>query len=142
RAPGYRLHLLALFLQLLTDLARYYQDSPRKPSAQLVQLGAVISKIEQDYALPLTIRELAEIANMSERHLARRFREGVGLSPIDYLLHRRIRHAAQLLRATGHSIAGVAAAVGMPDSNYFARQFKRIMGVSPREYRRDGLHER
>ncbi|HEX2948983.1 MAG TPA: helix-turn-helix domain-containing protein [Armatimonadota bacterium] len=137
RKPGYRGKTLALFLQLLIDVSRYYQESEQKPSAQLVQIGAAISKIEQDYASPLSIRELAESVNMSERNLARRFREGVGMTPIDYLIHLRIRRASQLLRDTPHSVAEIAAAVGMEDSNYFTRQFKRLMGVSPRDFRQD-----
>jgi len=136
QAPGYRTKVLALFTQLLVDLARYYQESACKPSVQLVQIGAVISKMEQDYALPLSIRELAEVANMSERNLARRFREGMGMAPVEYLLHLRMRRAAHLLRDTTRSIAEIATAVGIDNGNYFSRQFKRIMGVSPRELRR------
>ncbi len=132
--PGYRGKLLALFAQLLIDLARFYQEIERRPSAQLVQIGAVISKIEHDYATPLTITELADIANMSPRNLARRFREGVGMPPIEYLLRLRLRRAASLLRDTSQSITDISSAVGIMDSNYFSRQFKRIYGVNPRAF--------
>lgn len=134
--PGYRLKVLALFIQLLTDLARSYERNPGKPSAQLVQIGTVISQIEEDYAYPFTMRELAEIACMSERNLSRRFRECVGMPPIEYLNQRRIQRAAQWLRDSSRPIADIANAVGIDNSNYFSRQFKRIMGMSPGEYRR------
>jgi len=140
-APGYRLKLLALFIQLLTDLARYYERNPGKPSAQLMQIGAVISKIEEDYAQPLSIGQLAEIACMSERNLTRRFRECVGISPIDYLNRRRIERAARELLNTTRPIAAIAGSVGMDNSNYFSRQFKRITGMNPRAYRsKDKAH--
>lgn len=141
REPGYQGTLLALLAQLLIDLARYYQASESKPSAQLVQIGAAISLIEQEYAQPLTMPMLAEAANMSVRNLTRRFREGVGMPPIDYLIRLRLRHAAQLLRETPQPIADIARAVGMDDGNYLTRQFKRVHGVTPREFRTEKERE-
>lgn len=138
QAPGYRLKLIALFFQLLVNLSRVYQNSTCKPSARLIHIGAVISKMEQDYTQPLTIKELADVAYMSERNLTRRFREGVGMPPHEYLIRLRMRHAAQLLRGTTRPIAEISQAVGIDDGNYFSRQFKRVMGISPRNYRNIG----
>ena len=71
---------------------------------------------------------------MSERTLIRRFKEGMGISPIEYVIRRRIRRGAELLREHPASIAETAFAVGFTDSNYFSRQFKRMMGVTPRAF--------
>ncbi len=57
----------------------------------------------------------------------------VGLTPTDYLAHVRIQQASRLLSAGVRPIASVAAAVGIPDQNYFARVFRRRTGRSPSE---------
>jgi transcriptional regulator GlxA family with amidase domain len=68
--------------------------------------------------------------------LFRIFRQIMGRSPIDYLIRLRIHKAAQLLRREPMRVKEVSAAVGFTDSNYFTRQFRNVMGASPREYRR------
>jgi transcriptional regulator GlxA family with amidase domain len=122
-------------VQLIIFLARRYSDAGTHSSKVWWQIGEVISHIERSYAEPLTLDTLAEIAAMSPRNLIRRFREGTGLSPITYLVRLRIRRAAELLRNTDLSIAEIADAVGISDSNYFSRQFKNTMGVNPRVFR-------
>ncbi|MHB9023653.1 MAG: helix-turn-helix domain-containing protein [Armatimonadota bacterium] len=134
--PGHRTMLLAQLVQLVIFLSRRYSDVPRRPENILLQIGEVISHMESAYAEPLTIEELAERANMSPRHLFRRFRQGTGIPPIEYLISLRMRKATILLRETSRTIGDIAAAVGVPDSNYFSRQFKRVTGVCPRAYRK------
>jgi len=63
----------------------------------------------------------------------------MGDSPIDYLIRLRILQAANLLRKEELNITEVAYRVGFQDSNYFARQFHRIMGTTPSIYRRQML---
>jgi AraC-like DNA-binding protein len=83
----------------------------------------------------LTIEDLVRVAHLSESSLFRLFRQIMGRSPIDYLIRLRIDKAAQLLRREPLRITEVSAAVGFNDSNYFTRQFRHVMGCSPREYR-------
>lgn len=135
RPPGHQPMTLALFVQLLILLSRQYSAAPTASMRVLMQLGAVISHIEQAYTEPITLAALADIAHMSPRTLVRRFTEGLGLPPIEYLIHWRIQRGAALLRGTDHSVADIAAAVGFTDSNYFTRQFTRINGRTPRQYR-------
>jgi len=59
----------------------------------------------------------------------------MGSSPIAHLIQLRVNRAATLLRQTGDSVTDIAFRVGFSDSNYFTRQFRRIMGRSPRAYR-------
>ncbi|MEN6370761.1 MAG: helix-turn-helix domain-containing protein [Armatimonadota bacterium] len=135
RAAGYHAMLLTTLVQLIVFLARRFSDSETHSARVLWQIGEVISLMEQSYAEPLTLERLAETAAMSPRNLIRRFRDGTGLSPIAYLIHLRIRRAAELLRSTDMSIGEIAGAVGMSDSSYFSRQFKAALGVSPRAFR-------
>jgi len=133
--PGYQTIILTTLVQLIVSLARHYTATMDTPSQLVIQIGTVISYLERHFAEPLTLEQLADIASMSVRNLDRRFHEGTGLSPIEYLIHLRIRKSADFLRATDLPITDIAAAVGIPDSNYFSRQFRQVMGQSPRAYR-------
>jgi transcriptional regulator GlxA family with amidase domain len=71
---------------------------------------------------------------MSLSTLNRNFIEATGLSPIDYLIRIRVLRGADMLREGAGSVSEVAFAVGFNDSNYFSRQFRKIMGETPSRY--------
>ena len=55
---------------------------------------------------------------------------------MDYVIRLRMLHACELLRETSAAIGEIADQVGFQDSNYFARQFKQVIGTTPTQYRR------
>jgi len=73
---------------------------------------------------------------MSRSNLMRVFRKATGQTPIEYLLRLRIQKAMELLRNSSLSITEIALEVGFNDSNYFTRQFRRVLGETPRSFRR------
>lgn len=133
--PGYELLATALFLQLVGLLSRGYSRDVETPSQGLLRMGEVISFIEESYDRPIRLEQLARIAHMSPRNLLRTFREATGRTPVEYLLHRRIHKAMELLQTPAMNVTEVAFAVGFSDSNYFSRQFRKITGRTPRQYR-------
>jgi len=137
--PGYRFLGLARLMELIGFLSRCYSQTRMPTSRSLLRIGEVITHLETHYADPISLAELARMAHMSDRSLLRAFQETLGHSPIDYLLRCRVRRAAELLRQGDLRMTEVAFAVGFSDSNYFSRQFRRIMGLSPREFRRRGF---
>jgi AraC-like DNA-binding protein len=133
RPPGYRYMATAHFEQLLGVLARAYGNVSKPVARPVTQISEVLAYLERHYAEQLTVEDLAEVAGLSPTSLFRLFREIMGRSPIDYLIHMRIDKARQILRRGGMRVSKVSEAVGFNDSNYFARQFRRITGHSPRE---------
>jgi AraC family transcriptional regulator len=81
-----------------------------------------------------TLTELAREADVHPAHLARAFRAHYGCSVGSFVRRIRLEAAARDLGAPGVTIAGVAAAHGFSDQSHFTRQFRRHMGVTPREY--------
>lgn len=69
-------------------------------------------------------------------YLSKIFRETYGTTVNNYLISKRITRAKQLLRFTDMTVDEVGAAVGMGDANYFSRMFRKVEGISPREYRK------
>jgi transcriptional regulator GlxA family with amidase domain len=136
KSAGYELLATALFLQLVGFLSRRYSQTQNNHSGSLLRMGEVISYIEDHYDQSLRLAELAELAHMSPRHLLRTFREATGLTPTEYLLHRRAQKATALLQTGEMNVTEIAFAVGFTDSNYFSRQFRKITGRPPTSVRK------
>jgi AraC family transcriptional regulator len=69
-------------------------------------------------------------------HLTRQFKAATGLAPYQYVIARRVERAQHLLRRDGEiGLAEVALRVGFSDQSHFSLHFKRIVGVTPRQFR-------
>jgi AraC family L-rhamnose operon transcriptional activator RhaR/AraC family L-rhamnose operon regulatory protein RhaS len=135
RKPGFRLMATSIFMRLVAHLSRCYAGARQPQSRSLLRIGKAISHIEQNYNIDIDLETLSDIAHMSRRNFTRVFRESMGRSPIDYLIHVRVARAAELLRNEDCRITDIAFRVGFSDSNYFARRFRMIMGLSPADFR-------
>lgn len=100
-------------------------------------LRKALANLGSHYAEPISLGQLARQAGVSPSHLSFLFRSAVGM-PFKVLLgHIRIRKAREMLSAgAGPNITQVAMSVGYSDLSHFERSFRRIVGQSPREYRR------
>jgi AraC family transcriptional activator of mtrCDE len=92
----------------------------------------ILSHPEQHY----TLESLASIAHMSRSTFARHFEQCFGRTPMDYVRYVRLRRAAQLLRASGISVDGIASRVGFASRSHFSRAFHDQFGSSPVEFRK------
>ena len=136
RSGGFKFMATASFMQIVGYLSRCFARAMNSDSRALLRIGEAISHLEANYHEPVDLDRLAKIAHMSKRNFMRTFLAAMGSSPIAYLIQLRVNHAASLLRRTGYGVTEIAYQVGFSDSNYFARQFRRILGVTPSEYRR------
>ncbi len=135
RSPGFRFLSTALFMHMVVYLSRAYGRAKNPDSQALLRIAAAISRLETNYGDEVELDDLAEIAHMSKRSFMRTFLAATGQSPIAYLIQIRVNRAADRLRSTDEPITDVAFSCGFQDSNYFARQFRQVMGVTPRDYR-------
>jgi transcriptional regulator GlxA family with amidase domain len=78
----------------------------------------------------------AKVFGLSERSLTRRFKQATGVSPVEYLQQIRIETARCLLERDRRSIEQIAAEIGYADVSYFSRLFKKLVGLTPGQYRR------
>jgi transcriptional regulator GlxA family with amidase domain len=93
--------------------------------------------IREHYAEDVSLADIAKAADMSPFHLARVFKKSMGMAPHHYLVEVRV-HSARALLSTGGdrpSLAEVATAVGFSDQSHLTRQFKRILGTTPKKVR-------
>ena len=136
RTPGFAFAATASFMQIVADLSRCYSRSRNPDARAVLRIASAISHIEAHFDEPLDLDALAKLAHMSKRSFLRAFQSAVGSAPIAYLIKLRLSRAATLLRRSDEDITSAAFKAGFNDSNYFARQFRKAFGLSPREYRK------
>jgi AraC-like DNA-binding protein len=113
--------------------------------AMVLQDGPVhqaVSLLHEDCAYAWSLDTLAARVGLSRTGLAERFRAAMGDTPLHYLRTVRMQHAMRLLSDTTHSLEQVARAVGYQDAFSFSKVFKKSVGVSPRDFRRQDTMER
>lgn len=135
RQDGYQFTAVGVFMQLLSFLSRAYSRMEEPENNELIRLGEVLSHLENHFSEPMQIQELARMAHMSESTFTRTFRRALDSSPIDYLIRIRIRRASELLQSTDLPISEIAEKTGFRDGNYFARQFRQVVKLTPSQFR-------
>lgn len=91
--------------------------------------------IDSHYRENLTLDMLAERSHVSKYHMVRIFTEEYGVSPINYLILRRIEEGKKLLKTTDHSLALISRTLGFSSPSYFSQVFKKHTACTPLEYR-------
>ncbi|WP_437618230.1 helix-turn-helix domain-containing protein [Sorangium sp. So ce1151] len=99
-------------------------------------LGRALVYLGEHYAEPISLAQLARHARVSASHLSYLFKSSLGVSFKPFLGWLRVERAKQLLESSRQRITDVAIAVGFADLSYFEKLFRRLVGVSPRVYRR------
>lgn len=107
-----------------------------KPPETTDSMGPLLIWMERNLKHDLPLSAIARRAHMSTRTLSRRFREQVGMTPVQWLTKARVRRAQHLLETTGFTIERIAAEVGFQSASVLREQFKRCTGISPGDHRR------
>ncbi|MGQ7312357.1 helix-turn-helix domain-containing protein [Microbacterium arabinogalactanolyticum] len=122
-------------------LAHLGADRLRGGSGTRPRIHAAMAYLRENLATTVGVSELAKMANLSPSHFAALFKTTTGMGVIEYLARLRSAQARELLLTTSMSIQDIAEAVGYADPYYFSRQFRRLNGVSPREFRARRMRE-
>lgn len=93
--------------------------------------------IDENLDRKLNLEILAPLVRLSGSHFARACRNTFGLSPRELVIRRRIDRAQALMRSSQTPLSQVALECGFADQAHFSRLFRRIVGTTPREWRRD-----
>lgn len=108
----------------------------RRDGYRHTRIGQAIAYMRDNLDCELTLAEAANAAGLSPFHFIRAFRAETGQTPHEYLVNLRIERACQLLRDTDRSVTDICFLSGFTSPSHFSSTFRRIVGVSPREYRR------
>lgn len=136
--PHYQTVVRDLFGALFLLLLRCYSGAVRSDPYINSQLGCIspaIAYITENYMEDISIEKLSRLYHVSTSHFRRLFKQVLGWSPLDYVQMVRIDRACVLLFNCDYSVTEIGLQVGYPSPSSFNRQFRRIHGVSPSQWR-------
>lgn len=104
-------------------------------------IARAIQYIQNHYKEDLGIKEVADFLYLSEGYLSKLFRNETGYTFVDYLTNYRMKKACKLLTVPTVKIHEIAEQVGYKDQRYFSLLFKRITGMTPKEFKERSVHQ-
>lgn len=125
---------LSALLTLLMEQS--WHPESRRASRKRLELVEIKNYLDEHYTERIMLDSLAERYYINKYYLTKIFKETYGSSINNYVIAKRITRAKQLLRFTDMTVDEIGNAVGMEDANYFSRIFRKVEGISPREYRK------
>ena len=137
RQKGYCELVRAYIIELIIKLFRKLESSAHgKISArQKESVNAAVAYLRESFHTHITLDELATHIFLSKDYLNRIFREATGLPVNAFLQKLRVEEACRLLGTTDRTVVDIATACGFSDSKSFYSTFKRVMHITPGEYR-------
>lgn len=137
RPPHHRALLRLQFAQLLILLSEAESDGVPARTARPTRwnVNDVVAYVREHYAERISLDELAHRCGVNPTHLSRSFRQATGTPLFEFINRIRIQKACGLLKRTDLPVLEIAVSVGYNNVSFFNRYFRRLMHVSPREYR-------
>lgn len=126
--------LLSALLTLLMEES-WQPEAAARPSTKRQNLQEIKEYLDGNFNKKITLDTLAERFFLNKFYLTRVFKAQFGVTINEYLTQVRITHAKRQLRFTDERIEAIAADCGLPDPNYFSRVFRKVEGISPKDYR-------
>lgn len=121
--------------------ARMLDANPTRQSSNYVDnsnyfAARALDFVNHNYAANITVDEIAEALGITRKYLYAVFNYVFGISPKQYLIYYRIEKACKRLKSTDQPVREIAETVGYSNQFYFAREFKRLTGMTPTDYRK------
>lgn len=130
---------MAKMIELLITLFRMYSQQSVRGNPMIMRMAEAVSFLESNTDRNISVQELIGLTNMSVSTLNRHFHSATGFSPIEYHIQLRIEKACRLIRSSQMTMGEISDATGFSDANYFSRQFRKVMGMSPRDYKKKSV---
>lgn len=128
-------NLMELLLLCVARAARQdFLSAPRQKTSRECRL--VEQYINDHYAQDITLETLSSLVHINKYYLVHAFKSYKGISPINYLLQKRVEEARHLLDTTNYPVTKIAQIAGFSSQSYFSQAFKRMTGISPNAYRK------
>lgn len=122
-----------LMREMFRSYCRLVRKHSMKDYSPLIRKAVIL--IESDLSASLSLRSIAEALGVSPGYLSTAFKKETGSTITEFILKKRMKHAAHLLRTTSLQIQTVALHCGIMDVQYFSKIFKKSVGKTPKEFR-------
>lgn len=134
----YRLVIGAKFLEILSLLGRYYNIVENNHSKMKGDVYRVLEYIDENYTKDLSLQKAADEIHISSSSLSKNFSKCVGMGFAQYVMHKRVNRAIQLLQSSDKTVFEIALDCGFHNAAGFYKAFKKITHMNPKDYRNMG----
>ena len=128
--------VISSFLDLMIFLKRFTAQHIHTPQDGLSQS---IEYINTNYKNRITLDDICEYIHLSKYHFCRKFKEMFGMTVMDYIKETRIANAKSLLLHSDLTVDAIGETCGFSGLSYFSQIFKSAVGMSPSQYRKNGI---
>ncbi|MGO3018558.1 MAG: AraC family transcriptional regulator [Anaerococcus sp.] len=124
---------------LVIDILRMFKNQIELSHDKKVnkQIDYIKNYIDSNYAEDIKLENLSQIAFMNKFHLISEFKQSYRVTPIEYLILKRIEVTKNLLISTNHSMEEISSIVGFNSQSYFNQVFKKKVGITPSKFRKN-----
>lgn len=130
-------NLLGILIQFLNRQPNFSSAliPVRKKTSRLCH--TIRKYIDNHYKENLTLERLAQVVHTSKFHISHLYTEEYGISPINYMIEKRIHEACDLLTTGDYALSQISDMLGFSSQSYFSQAFKKQIGCSPNQYRQN-----
>ncbi len=132
---GYELSVIGKLHLLLYELLKLYTYNPINSNKDFEKVKPALTYIQDNYYNSITLNELSSMCSMNTHYFCKCFKNVTSETPIGYIQRYRIEMACEFL-LSGTSITDTAYACGFNDTSYFVHIFKKHMGTTPKQYKK------
>lgn len=116
-------------------MSKFIAEATAKIPSLDNRIEKAIKYIRKEIFGNIDIDTLSQMCCMSKDHFIRLFKKEVGVTPINYINHKKIEQAQLMLLTKQSNVKEVAYRLSFSDDAYFSRLFKKITGMTPNKYR-------
>ena len=138
---GYEDYIASLFNDILLLVDRQQHEQKKATGNVQEQIERAAAYFNENYNTKISIDDYAESLHISTNWFIHNFKQYAGMSPAQYILSLRMVNAQSLLERTTYNIKEISEIVGYENPLYFSRVFKKEIGKSPAQYRKDWTTE-
>ena len=134
---GYEDYIVSLFKDILLLVDRQQHEQKKTTGNVQEQIERAAAYFNENYNTKISIADYAESLHISTNWFIHNFKQYAGMSPAQYILSLRMVNAQSLLERTTYNIKEISEIVGYENPLYFSRVFKKEIGKSPAQYRKE-----
>ncbi len=129
------LYLNGMMQIILSRFLRSNDVEEKFRNKNILRFFDIIQYIEDHIEEQITVRELANLANLNDVYFSNCFSKVIGIPPLQYIIDKKLQHAMLLMQDGRLSIKEIAYRLNFSDESYFSRLFKKKTGIPPSEFR-------